>query len=261
VAPVDYLRSPSLVATAVRPRRTVLLLSHMRSYSSLISHILGSSPEIDGYVEMQRQYASRTDLVRLRLAVARMNGDRLSGRYVLDKVLHDKWQVDDAVLRDRSVYPLFSVREPEATIKSTVAMALSRKGGASDWKADVAKVGDYYIGRCASLVSLAERRPARSAFFVGERLIDRSEETLAMLTSYLGLSTPLSSSYEKFENTQKRKYGDPSENIAAGEIKRERKQHDVEVPAEILDRCRAAYTGTVEQLLSRCDVTLPGDHP
>jgi hypothetical protein len=261
VPPVDYLRHPTLLSAALRPRRTVLLLSHMRSYSSLISHILGSSPEIDGYVEVQRKYTSPRDLRSLRIAVAKMEDNRLQGRYVLDKVLHNKWKISNSVLHDPSVWTLFSVREPEATIKSTVAMALSGSNPDRNWKTDLGKVGTYYVRRCEGLVRYAERKPTRSAFFVAERLIDRSDETLTMLSDFLELRTPLTSTYEKKTNTRRRGFGDPSENIAAGEIKRDRKQHDVVVPDDILAECTAAYTTTVGRLIELCDVSLPGDRP
>jgi hypothetical protein len=258
---MDYLRHPGLITSALVPRRSLLVLSHMRSYSSLLSHILGSNPGIDGYVELHQAYTSPADLRRMRLAVARLDDKRLTGQYALDKVLHNKWVVDDSVLHRDSVYTLFSVREPEATIKSTVAMALSRKNGAENWKADVEKVGRYYQKRCDGLIAIAERKPAHSAFFVAERLIDRSDETLAMMTSYLGLETPLTSSYEKFSKTRKRGYGDPSQNIAAGEIKKDRPQHQVDVPEHVLAPAQAAYERTVHRLVELCAVSLPGDHP
>ena len=255
----SLLRDPALAWTVARPRRTLLVLSHMRSYSTLLCHILGSNPEVDGYVELHRRYAGRSDLYRLRAQVARMNETKLQGRYVLDKVLHYKWEISDDVLHSASVYTVFSVREPEATIKSTVAMALSGDNPDKNWKSDIEKVGRYYVERCEGLVALAERTPRHSSFFVAERLIDRSEETLAMLTDYLGLATPLTPSYDRFSNTRKRGFGDPSENIAAGEIKKDRTRHDVEVPEHVLAPCREAYASSVERLLALTGTTLPAD--
>ena len=43
----------------------LFLLSHMRSYSSLMSHLLGSSPQIDGYGEMHLRYRTRLSLLAL----------------------------------------------------------------------------------------------------------------------------------------------------------------------------------------------------
>src|SRR5262245_13075611 len=39
----------------------LFVLSHMRSYSSLLSHVLGSHPEIDGYCETHLRYRSGLD--------------------------------------------------------------------------------------------------------------------------------------------------------------------------------------------------------
>ena len=40
----------------------IFLLSHMRAYSSLIGHILGSHPHINGYYEMHLSYSGMADL-------------------------------------------------------------------------------------------------------------------------------------------------------------------------------------------------------
>jgi hypothetical protein len=57
----------SQLATHARPfaRRHLFLLGHMRSYSSVLSHILGSHPQIDGYCETHIKYRTRLDLWRL----------------------------------------------------------------------------------------------------------------------------------------------------------------------------------------------------
>ena len=57
------LRHPSVY---LGRREYVIVLSHMRSYSTLLAHLLGSHPEIAGYAEMHTSYAQRRDLLRLR---------------------------------------------------------------------------------------------------------------------------------------------------------------------------------------------------
>src|SRR5688572_27511814 len=75
---------------AMRKRRSLLLvLSHMRSYSSVLSHVLGSHPEIDGYCETHIRYRLSLDVHRLGWKVRALTGEPLSGRFVLDKVLHN----------------------------------------------------------------------------------------------------------------------------------------------------------------------------
>ena len=71
------------------PRRQVFLLGHLRSHSPLLSHILGSHPQIDGECETHIQYRTRFDLWRLHRRVRKLTGQPLRGDYVLDTVLHD----------------------------------------------------------------------------------------------------------------------------------------------------------------------------
>ncbi|TCS68990.1 hypothetical protein EDC61_1225 [Sulfuritortus calidifontis] len=39
-----------------RPHARIFLLSHMRAFTSLAGHILGSHPQINGYYEMHISY-------------------------------------------------------------------------------------------------------------------------------------------------------------------------------------------------------------
>src|SRR5690606_30087767 len=72
---------------ALKGKRYILVLSHMRSYSSLLCHILNSNPEVAGYVETHSSYASRADLWRLKRRVFLGTDAEVGGRYVLDKIL------------------------------------------------------------------------------------------------------------------------------------------------------------------------------
>src|SRR4051812_40983666 len=89
LAPQGALAWP-LRRNAPRERRYLLLLSHMRSYSSLLAHVLGSSPEVDGYGETLLRYQLPLDLWRLRRQVRRSTGQPLRGTWLLDKVLHNR---------------------------------------------------------------------------------------------------------------------------------------------------------------------------
>ena len=68
-----------------RSRRYLFVLSHMRSFSSLLCHILGSHPEIAGYAEAHQAYAGRADLLQLTRKVESTLEGAVAGRYVLDK--------------------------------------------------------------------------------------------------------------------------------------------------------------------------------
>ena len=104
-------------------RRYLFVLGHMRSYSSLLCHILGSHPQIDGYCETHVKYRTRFDLLRLRSRVVKLTGEPLSGRYVLDKVLHN-YPLASSILRSPNTLSIVLVRRPVPTVQSIVNMGL-----------------------------------------------------------------------------------------------------------------------------------------
>lgn len=229
------------VVTRERERRTLLVLSHMRSYSSLLCHILNSNPEIDGYVELHRRYRSAADLVELRAHVASLPDVRLEGRYVLDKLLHNKADVSRRVLRRNDVFTIFSIREPAETIRSTIQMVQRKKNPDEDWKNDPSMVARYYIRRVDRLLELGRREPAHAVFFDAQRLIDDTADLLKQLTTFLELREPLRERYETFELTGRAKFGDPGRFIGSGEIVREREVYPVEIPPDDLARATEAF--------------------
>ncbi|HEX9774430.1 MAG TPA: hypothetical protein VGB83_02465 [Actinomycetota bacterium] len=238
-----------------KPRRTLFVLSHMRSYSSLLCHILHSNADITGYIEQHASYRSSIDLLDLRIRLAHEAEDGLSGRYVLDKILHNKAKLDPAILRRDDVFCVFMVREPEMTIKSTLAM-VNRKSRweGTDWKSDPA---GYYVRRLDRLVELAELRPRHSLFFEADSLIDSTDAVLAGLSSFLELKHPLAPTYETFELTGKPRFGDPGKFIGAGEIVKERNEYaDVTIPEEDLLRAKEAFERTRDVLTRRCTTTV-----
>jgi len=229
----------------------------MRSYSSLLCHILNSNPELAGYVERHRAYVTKRDLMDLRIAAARSTGKPLSVRYAVDKVLHNKAAVHPKILQREDVFALFSLRAPEQTIRSTIAMVRRRGGPKKNWKHNPTKVTDYYVGRLEQLVEMAVLKSSRSFYYDAERLVTDSEGTLAALTGFLGLDVPLHERYETFDLTGEPGFGDPSAFISAGTIVRERIDHQaIEVPSNDLARAREAFERTRDILLDQCDIAL-----
>ena len=106
-------------------RSYILVLGHMRSYSSVLCHILGSHPEIAGYAEMHLSYRNVLGLLRLRSGVFRPLGCVLPGRFVLDKVLRDEYAVAPSILRREDVNAIVVVRRPAESIRSVLAMGES----------------------------------------------------------------------------------------------------------------------------------------
>jgi hypothetical protein len=59
-------------------RKYIFLLSHMRSYSTLLCHILGSHSEVSGYSEARQAYVGIRDLFTLRYKVYLTNNNSLN---------------------------------------------------------------------------------------------------------------------------------------------------------------------------------------
>jgi hypothetical protein len=236
-------------------RRYLFLLSHMRSYSTLIGHILGSHPAIVGYAETHRAYAKPSDLVELTHQVVADSGHEGPVRYAFDKLLHGSTAIAPEILAREDLYTIFVVREPAATIRSIVAMGQRRKN--PDWKSDPVKAGRYYVQRLDQLVSVAGAKHHKSVFFEADRFMDDTEAVLHGLDRFLGLRRPLSPNYDTFEYTGKRRYGDPGQYIWAGSVVREREDHgDIEVPAATLDEATVAFRDAVASLSERCSRVL-----
>jgi len=62
---INTLADPYTIVGRGQPYRILLILSHMRSGSSLLTHLLNSNPEIIGYGETHIQYASEQDFKKL----------------------------------------------------------------------------------------------------------------------------------------------------------------------------------------------------
>lgn len=250
----ETLRRARLVAQLTRPRRYLFVMSHMRSYSSLLCHILNSNPQIAGYVETHRPYKHELDLIELVFEVHRTAGT-VSGRYVLDKCLHNYVEIAPRIMRRKDVFMVFSVREPERTIKSTIAMANRKKN--PGWKGDPQKVLRYYRRRLDKLIEIAEKGPAHSLYFDADDLLERTQPVLRGLQQFLELDASLSSDYETEELTGKASYGDPGEYISEGTIVRDRDDYDsIEIPEEILREAKSVYAEARARLIELCQMTV-----
>lgn len=237
------------------PRRYLFVLSHMRSYSSLLCHLLNSHDDINGYVEMHRSYRGDLDLVELALRVRSSTGERLTGRYLVDKLLHNHADLGADILNRRDVHVVFSIREPEQAVRSIIAMGLRREK--LDWKSDPTKVVNHYVRRLDRLAELAAGKRKRSLFFEADHLVEATDAVLPALTSFLDLRRPLTAQYRTAGLTGARSYGDPSTYITSGTIVRERDDYGgIEIPDELMERARAAFAQTRERLAQRCEVTV-----
>src|SRR5262245_18182680 len=103
------LKSPRVLLSR---RRYLLLLSRPRCFTSLLSHILGSHPEICGSCELDQPYRDHRDLLRLRYMTYWLNDHRVDVRYLLDKVLFNKYPISSRILNRTDVKILFHISKP-----------------------------------------------------------------------------------------------------------------------------------------------------
>jgi len=238
-----------------RSRNYLFVLGHMRSYSSVLCHILGSHPQIDGYCETHLKYRTRLDLWRLRSRVAQLTGEPLRGAYVLDKVLHN-YPLASSILRSHNTQAIVLLRRPLPTVQSIVNMGLHYS--AIDWYTDLDAVTRYYEERLATLIRLADQLRGRVMFIEAETLLSRTAEVLQKLAGRLQLSEPLRTDYQRFPHTGERGCGDPTEAISTGRVNHAGHQQrtPVMLPATLCARLEVAYENCAELLRDRCEVAL-----
>jgi len=250
-----YLAATARNPLVLSPRKEYLfILSHMRCHTSLLSHILGSHPEVSGHSEMHQGYSGSLDLLKLRCKVSIDNSNTLEGRYVLDKVLKG-YALSDRILAAPATKLIFLLRKPESSLKSIIAMGRSYAG--DDWHRDPGKVLAYYITRLDQLEEIAKTRAAAGAspafFFDSELLLDRTALVLRELTQWLGLATELNPHYRIFETTGRPGWGDPSESIKAARVVKSAGRRDqIQLDAHILEQATPHFDRCRNTLLALC---------
>ena len=195
----------------------VIILGHMRSYSTLLSHILGSSDEICGYCETHTYY-NRPDFYNtLRQRIEINTSENIAGKYLLDKILHQRYQ-PHLILKQYKPKLICLLRKPEATIKSIINMGTNIHQW--DWHQNPSLVLQYYIKTLQYIQYCITIKQSDLITIFAEDLILKTDNTLRNLSSYLRLSTTLSENYKLFQKTGQYGYGDPSKTILTGKIDR-----------------------------------------
>jgi hypothetical protein len=229
---VQYAYSPQ--AQGKHTGRFLFVVSHMRSFSSLLCHILGSHPEISGYSEAHLSYFGRLDLQRLARKVQHVTGNPVLGRYVLDKILHNQREIAPGVLDRPEMKVLFLLRNAEDTLRSILNLDHQR-GGKSKF-GDPARALDYYVKRLQQLEDYCAYLGGNALFLESERLISDTDRVLVELSCWLELGGPLKADYRTFRFTGAAGYGDPSPTILAGTVVRdESDRHKDYIPFDIPD--------------------------
>ncbi|MBZ0104088.1 MAG: hypothetical protein K8H84_00510 [Sulfuricella denitrificans] len=218
----------------------IFLLSHMRAFTSLAGHILGSHPEINGYYEM---HVSLEDVSALdRQLEVFMEGDvfKENSRYLFDKLLHNDYLLKPDQLGQTDMKILISLLEPEQTIKSIVDLFAQKE--IEDLYASPVEAANYYIARIQALAGFARTSRQPYYYFDAELFQRAPERLLPKLSDWLELDSPLSERYQIFSHTGKARKGDSSERIHSGTIDRTPVDYShIAIPEDVLRMAREAY--------------------
>jgi hypothetical protein len=206
----------------------------------VLSHILGSHPQISGYCETHTKYRTYFDLWKLRWRVRKLTGEPLQGEYVLDKVLHD-YPMAGSILNSSRTRAVVLIRQPRDTVRSIIEMGLTHSPIA--WHRDFESVARYYETRLAGLLRLTEALRGRVVFLEAEALLVNTRAVLDQLAAFLQLQSPLPMEYRRFAHTGEAGFGDPSQAIGAGRIMATaRASHTaVSLPRPLAQRVQIAY--------------------
>jgi hypothetical protein len=200
-----------------RRQRYIMVLSHMRSGSSLLHHLLQTHPSVLGAGESNRVYREAGDLRRLSLWVHVERGAMLRFHpFVTDQINHNEKLRNHSLLLREDVCTLILIRKPLASVASILRLSADFYG--SNW--DAARAIEYYLARIDALVEAAatlRRSGVRPPLLVTyENLVVDTRRSLDAIQSHLRLDRPLSPDYSTFPFTGRR--GDPSERIRSGRI-------------------------------------------
>ncbi|MFW2440891.1 MAG: hypothetical protein ACN4GR_16165, partial [Arenicellales bacterium] len=173
-----------------RHYQRIYLLSHMRAYSSLIGHILGSHPQINGYYEMHLSYLEATHLDEQLRFYTQTESLKAGSSYLFDKLLHNDYTLDPRILADSDDRVLVSLRAPEFCLKSIIHLFQTKQ--TVEPYADPKQATDYYTERLKSLAAFSRENPGRYYYFDAELIKTESQKLLQALTRWCELTSVLS---------------------------------------------------------------------
>ncbi|MEM9976169.1 MAG: sulfotransferase family protein [Cyanobacteria bacterium P01_D01_bin.2] len=252
---IEAVDRPYGVAFRSKPYRFLLLLSHMRSGSSLLTHLLTTNPEVIGYGETHTNYTDANDFKTLLKKVYwqaqdfRTLGDmqnlRMNHQYVMDKVLHNKKFLDHDFLQSEQVYAIFLLREPARSLASIADLK-------PHWNQQ--DTIEYYSQRLAMLVEYAQLINNRQRMLVVsyEQLLENTPQVLMTLQNFLQTQAPFTEEYRVLKTTGMEGVGDSKGNIKAGKIVRSQRQLTQSFSAELVEQAKQIHSDCQAALVELC---------
>jgi hypothetical protein len=225
------------------PKRYLFVLSHWRSGSTLLCHILNSHPDIAAAGELHQSYHRQQDLRRLdaRLALA-YRRLRIGKRYACDKLVDERWEIRGADTLARSnVYFILLLRNARRSLASIHEMR-------PKWEPE--RLGQYYLTRLSLLKDYGRLLwgTHRGLFLRYEDLLAHTPEVFRALSHFLEVDDTFSEQYHLTRTTGRVGWGDRWGHIMAGRIVRKPRQLRFTVPEAIAEQCEVAEAACAEEL-------------
>lgn len=240
------------------PHARIFLLSHMRAFTTLAGHILGSHPQINGYYEMHISYEDAAALDRQLGMFLENDALKANSRYLFDKLLHNDYLLKPEQLGLANIKVLISLLEPEHTIKSIVNLFARKE--VEDLYASPVEAANYYIARVQTIAEFSRTARQPYYYFDAEMLQRAPEQLLPRLSGWLELDSPLSERYHVFSQTGKARKGDSSGRIYSGRIDRTPVDYShVAIPEKVLHAARDAYRECRAQIVGNAADTVGKD--
>ncbi|MEM8612347.1 MAG: sulfotransferase family protein [Cyanobacteria bacterium P01_H01_bin.105] len=252
---IEATDQPYRVAFRSTPYRFLLVLSHMRSGSSLLTHLLTTNPELIGYGETHTNYANADDFRALLKKVywhgqdfrtlADMQNLRMDHQYVMDKVLHNKKFLNHDFLQSEQVYAIFLLREPERSLASIADLK-------PHWSQR--DTLDYYTERMTMLVDYAQliNKPQRMLVVSYEQILGNTPQVLTTLQQFLQTQAPFTEEYKVHKTTGMKGVGDPKGRIKAGKIVRSQRQLSQSFAPELIEQAKQIHYDCQTALIDLC---------
>lgn len=254
---INGTQSPYRILFKKDAYKVLFILSHMRSGSSLLTHILSSNPAIKGYGETHIQYESELDLRRLMFKIyfhsqefknfqdlRKLNMDHI---YILDKILHDHKLLNENLLELENFYFIFLIREPK---RSLISM-LDHK---PHWTEQDAL--QYYRQRLSTLARYAHiiNNKNRSLLLTYDQLINNTDSVFSALQNFLKTPEGFSETYQVSNTTGMRHVGDFKEKIRSGKIVRKHRKIDLDISQESLAQATDCFEKYELDLFQSCTI-------
>ena len=226
----------------------IFLLSHMRAFTSLAGHILGSHAAINGYFEMHISYDDASALDKQLDVLQENEALKQNSHYLFDKLLHNDYQLKLERPGFENIKILLALREPEQTINSIVDLFAQKE--TEELYASPEEATKYYIERLEVLADFCRTLAQDYYYFDAELLQSAPEILIPAMSGWLELDPPLSERYTIFSQTGKARKGDSSNLIHSGKIDKTRIDYShIRIPKDELRRALSVYRDCRQQMI------------